>query len=52
MNSVIIVAGGVGKRTGLDIPKQFIKVPDSNKRIIEYSIDQFMHNSLINEKLL
>ena len=52
MNSVIVVAGGVGKRTGLNVPKQFVQVPSSNKRIIQYSIDEFIQNDLINEIII
>ncbi len=37
--SVIIVAGGMGKRLGGDIPKQFVKV--RGKMIIEYSLTVF-----------
>jgi len=37
MNAAIILAGGVGSRTGLDIPKQFVQVDD--KPLIQYCYD-------------
>lgn len=49
MNYVILLAGGVGKRMGLDIPKQFIKV--AGKPIIVYSIENFQRNEQI-EKIV
>lgn len=49
MNYVILLAGGVGKRMGADIPKQFIKV--SGKPIIVYSIENFQRNEQI-EKIV
>lgn len=39
--SVIILAGGKGARTGLDIPKQFVEL--RGKRIIEHTIDAFIN---------
>ena len=39
MNTAIIIAGGSGKRTGQDIPKQFINVND--KPIIIYTLEGF-----------
>jgi len=39
MNIALIVAGGSGKRMGLDIPKQFVVV--NNKPIISYSLKAF-----------
>lgn len=38
--SAIIVAGGVGKRMGVTIPKQFIRV--QGKTIIEHTLDRFL----------
>ena len=38
-NYVILLAGGVGKRMGTDIPKQFLEV--DGKPIIVYSIENF-----------
>ena len=49
MNYVILLAGGVGKRMGADIPKQFIKVKE--KPIIVYSIENFQRNEQI-EKIV
>lgn len=48
-NYVILLAGGVGKRMGADIPKQFIKV--AGKPIIVYSIENFQRNEQI-EKIV
>ena len=45
MNYVILLAGGVGKRMGADIPKQFIKI--EGKPIIVYSIENFQRNDQI-----
>ena len=39
MNIAVILAGGVGKRMGTDIPKQFIEV--LNKPIIIYTLERF-----------
>ena len=49
MNYVVLLAGGVGKRMGSDIPKQFIKVV--GKPIIVYSIENFQRNEQI-EKIV
>lgn len=49
MNYVILLAGGVGKRMGADIPKQFIRV--KGKPIIVYSIENFQRNEQI-EKIV
>ena len=46
-NIAIIIAGGVGKRVGADIPKQFIKIFD--KPILIYTLESFEANSLIDE---
>lgn len=43
----VILAGGVGKRIGSDMPKQLLKVND--KYIIEYTIEAFEQNELIDE---
>lgn len=42
---MILLAGGVGKRMGSDIPKQFLEV--KNKPIIVYSIENFQKNESI-----
>ena len=44
-NYVILLAGGVGKRMGTDIPKQFLEV--DGKPIIVYSIENFQRNPQI-----
>lgn len=44
-NYVILLAGGVGKRMGTDIPKQFMRV--DGKPIIVYSIENFQRNKQI-----
>lgn len=46
MNHVIIVAGGIGSRMNLGIPKQFYEVDGSP--VILYSIKKFVSNPLIN----
>lgn len=48
-NYVILLAGGVGKRMGGDIPKQFMEV--DGKPIIVYSIENFQRNPQI-EKIV
>ena len=48
-NYVILLAGGVGKRMGSDIPKQFIEV--DGKPIIVYSLENFQKNPQI-EKIV
>ena len=45
MNIAIIIAGGSGKRTGQDVPKQFLTVND--KPIIVYTLENFQNNPLI-----
>lgn len=45
MNIALILAGGVGKRMGADIPKQFIKV--LNKPIIAYTLEILERNANI-----
>ena len=46
MNHVIIVAGGIGSRMNLGIPKQFYEV--NGYPVILYSIKKFVSNPLIN----
>jgi 2-C-methyl-D-erythritol 4-phosphate cytidylyltransferase len=43
----IIPAGGKGTRTGLDIPKQYVKI--AGKEIILYSLLRFQKNKLVDE---
>lgn len=45
MNVAVIIAGGVGSRTGNKIPKQFINVND--KPIIVYTLEKFQNHSMI-----
>lgn len=45
MNVALILAGGIGKRVGLEIPKQFIHV--QGKPIIAYTMDNFQDNKQI-----
>lgn len=46
-NYLILLAGGVGKRMGAEIPKQFLKV--DGKPIIVYSIENFQRNEQIDK---
>lgn len=48
-NYVILLAGGVGKRMGSEIPKQFMEV--DGKPIIVYTIEKFQRNPQI-EKIV
>ena len=48
-NYVVLLAGGVGKRMGADIPKQFIEV--NSKPIIIYTLESFQKNPQI-EKIV
>lgn len=50
MNSVIILAGGKGKRMGTDISKQFINVKD--KPILYYTLKKFIDNKNIDNIVL
>jgi len=47
MNIAIILAGGAGSRMGNETPKQFLKI--AGKTVIEYAIDVFEKNTLIDE---
>ena len=51
MNSAIILASGLGIRTKLKTPKQFIKI-DSENLIVDYSIKAFKNNKSIDEVIL
>lgn len=46
-NYVVLLAGGVGKRMGTDIPKQFLEV--EGKPIIVYTIENFQRNQQIDK---
>ena len=48
-NYAIILAGGIGKRMGSDIPKQFLEV--AGKPIIVHTIENFQKNTQV-EKIL
>ncbi len=48
-NYVILLAGGVGKRMGSELPKQFLEV--NEKPIIAYTIEKFQRNDQI-EKIV
>ena len=50
MNSAVIVAGGIGKRTGLNCPKQFHKL--EGKEILSYSVDKFLNHPEIHEVII
>ena len=45
MNTVLMLAGGVGARMGANIPKQFIKI--KGKPIIAYTLDILEKNENI-----
>lgn len=46
-NYVILLAGGVGKRMGADLPKQFIEV--NGKPIFVYTVENFQRNNQIDK---
>jgi len=48
-NYVVLLAGGIGRRMGADVPKQFLEV--NGKPIIVYSIENFQRNPQI-EKIV
>lgn len=45
MNVVLLLAGGVGKRAGADIPKQFVRVNDIP--IIVYTLKKFQESQYV-----
>ncbi len=45
MNTAIILAGGIGKRIGCDIPKQFLEV--DGEPILAYTVQAFQHHRMI-----
>lgn len=47
MNIAVIIAGGSGKRTGQDVPKQFLTIND--KPIIIYTLENFQNNHYIDD---
>lgn len=50
MITALIIAGGVGKRMGQDIPKQFIMIEE--KPIIIYTLESFQKHPLIDRILV
>ena len=46
-NIAIVLAGGVGRRSGLSVPKQFFKV--AGKTVIEHTVSAFEQNQNIDE---
>ena len=46
-NIAVILAGGVGKRMGLDKPKQFLKM--AGKTVLEHTVDVFQKHPQIDE---
>ncbi|MGH3307583.1 MAG: IspD/TarI family cytidylyltransferase, partial [Nocardioides sp.] len=46
-NVAVLLAGGVGVRVGLDIPKQLIKV--AGKTILEHSLNALHSHPLVDE---
>lgn len=50
MATALIIAGGVGKRMGMDIPKQFIMV--DGKPIIIYTLESFQANPDVDQILV
>lgn len=50
MSTAIIIAGGVGKRMGQDIPKQFIII--EGKPIIIYTLESFQNHPQIDQILV
>lgn len=50
MNTVILLAGGVGSRVGADIPKQFVEI--RGKPIIVHTILNFQRNPKIDDILV
>lgn len=46
-NVAVILAGGTGSRSGLDVPKQFYVV--AGRMVIEHTVDAFERNAYIDE---
>ena len=47
MNIAIMLADGVGARTGLEIPKQFYKIKD--REILSYTLTAFENSEKIDK---
>ena len=50
INCAIILASGAGERTGLNIPKQFLKI--AGKTVIEHTLQVFQNHPKINEIII
>ena len=50
MNIAIIIAGGVGNRMGLNIPKQFVEV--KGKPVLAYTLQSFQSHPSIDAILV
>ncbi len=48
--SIIIVAGGTGKRLGANVPKAFVRLGD--KYLFEYSLEVFLNHPLVEEIIM
>ena len=46
----VVIAGGVGSRMGLDIPKQFVEVED--KPVLFYTLEGFQKHPMVDEIVL
>tara|TARA_Y100000994_G_scaffold237054_1_gene228242 strand:- start:74 stop:730 length:657 start_codon:yes stop_codon:yes gene_type:complete len=51
MNSVIILAGGIGSRFKSSIPKQFLNLNDK-QTVLSFVVNQFIKNQLVNEIII
>ena len=45
MNVAVVIAGGVGSRMGMDVPKQFITI--DNKPILIYTLECFQNHPMV-----
>lgn len=45
MTVAVVIAGGVGSRMGLDIPKQFVQI--DGKPVLLYTLEAFQRHPLI-----
>jgi len=50
MNYLVLLAGGIGSRLSLNIPKQFYEV--NNKPIFEYTLDKFINNKNVDSVVI
>ena len=49
-NIAIILASGMGERSGLDIPKQFIRI--GGKTVLEHTLETFESHKLIDSIII